>query len=185
MNKIYLQEKLVGEPGQVVGFDADGKAVAEDSKGAALKAETAEALDLSPDDNPTVDDAFIALAMKLAETTTTSNGAAKVVTGSYVGTGKTGSSNKNSLTFPSPPKFVIVSNCKVSQQNGEVIGPTIDSRMFVWFPGITYINNTGSNNNGYVITSLSGNKLSWYHTNSYDTIQLNVSGKTYRWFAIL
>lgn len=33
MSKIYLQEKLVGEPGQVVGFDADGKAVVEDNIG--------------------------------------------------------------------------------------------------------------------------------------------------------
>lgn len=100
---------------------------------------------------------------------------AVLYTGSYVGTGTVGQANPNTITFPSPPKFVIVGNPN-----------SISGYNFIWFTGIEVVSMA---NNGLedLHTSVSGNTLSWYHENSQtDPVnQLNTLGTTYYYFALL
>ena len=57
--------------------------------------------------NPQVKDALNKLKTLVDAAQTTANGRAKIATGSYTGTGTSGSSNKNSLTFEFEPKFIV------------------------------------------------------------------------------
>lgn len=92
-------------------------------------------------------------------------GAARIQIGSYVGTGKTGESNKNTLTFNFEPKFIIVSEMgtyKIFAARGETS---------------VYVSQ-----NDVIPLTWSGNTVSWYSTEPYE--QLNYSGRTYNYVAI-
>ena len=95
----------------------------------------------------------------------------RISTGSYVGTGKYGESNPNSLTFEFEPKMAII---------GQQIHWTI------WIKGMTGTNVTLTpNDDGYYSQhdpTVSGNTLTWY--NSSASYQLNSSGATYYYIAI-
>lgn len=107
-------------------------------------------------------------------------GAGKIVTGTYSGAGKYGSGNKNSLTFTSQPKLLIVmpiSNSSHADYGG-----------FVALKGVTILRAGGLSDD--VINSESqihltwGTTVSWYNaTNVY--FQQNASGWTYTYLAIL
>ena len=96
-------------------------------------------------------------------------GNCKVVTGSYVGTGTHGSSNRNTLTFDGTPILVIVAG----------------SRGFTALQGAT---GTASLSAGggepYGVSLVWGtNSLSWYAGNNAD-LQCNTSGATYYYCAL-
>lgn len=77
---------------------------------------------------------------------------ARIVTGSYVGTGKYGKSNPNKLDFPFKPKFLAVTNNTTQSV----------SNFFFWWPGVvdshTYM--AGSDR---IYFTQSGNSLSWWN----------------------
>lgn len=105
---------------------------------------------------------------------------AKIVTGSYIGTGTYGSDSPNVLIFNFEPKFVLV------QADGEFLG----IRAVSWSKGLPYGGNLGYTHSTSefleVIFNLSGNSLSWY-TESLDQQaqkQCNFSGTTYYYIAI-
>ena len=93
---------------------------------------------------------------------------ARIEVGSYVGTGKYGSSNKNSLTFPFVPKMLILSTV------------TNADYVTIAYRGQTEVNTKSSSNASFV---WSGNVVSWYNGSNTD-YQLNTSGVTYNYIAI-
>lgn len=103
-------------------------------------------------------------------------GAAKIATGSYVGTGTYGSANPNSLTFSFVPKFLLVLP-NISGSN---------SANFVIWNGTTYSPNTLTNKYNYNVFSLSGSTLSWYSAGqeAYQDQQCNASDYTYNYVVI-
>lgn len=111
----------------------------------------------------------------------TAMGAARIQTGSYKGTGKVGSSNKNSLTFNFVPKLVMIN------PNGGNPGSTT---MFIWIYGNSrYTTNSAHDSGAKTYASLSGTTLTWYcdttatNTSAHST-QYNNSSYTYYWVAI-
>lgn len=104
--------------------------------------------------------------------------------GSYVGTGKYGSANRNSITFSFVPKFLIV------VPNNRVIGSgmniNIDSFEMVWIEGLSEETLGRNAIDGTVYKrffTLNNNELRWYAEKNADS-QMNTSGTTYRYFAV-
>lgn len=98
-------------------------------------------------------------------------------TTSYTGTGEVGQSHPNSITFPYPPKFVLINDGR----------GYLDYGSFKWFPGNTSVS-IGASSVFTNTVSLSGNTLSWYNSNvsSDDAAnQLNAQGVEYLVFALL
>lgn len=92
----------------------------------------------------------------------------KIQTGTYTGTGTSGSSNKSSLTFNFTPKVVII------YKLGETFG---GSACFTY--GETTVTVAG----GIAITpSWATKSLAWYSTSAID--QFNHSGSKYGWIAL-
>lgn len=121
----------------------------------------------------------------------------KFATGSYVGTGKYGSSNKNSLTFDFKPQVVIVAptygfeqTSIVSMTDNSTSEPVIMNFAAMAIRGQTRgfrakyeLNAT----NHYCYINWTDNGLSWYSDYEYSTganIQMNISGTVYHYFAI-
>lgn len=97
-------------------------------------------------------------------------GAVSVVTGSYTGNGKYGASNPNSLTFPAPPKLVIV------WLEGLSPGDRSWSGSFLWCVNQT----TSIIYNKEVKFEQTGNTLKWSCWVDVSA-QLNTSGSLYRY----
>lgn len=114
---------------------------------------------------------------------------ARIEVGSYVGTGKYGSGNKNSITFEFEPKFVYIA---VQTPNNNVNGGRPHTWFWVKGSGFMYNDSThqssGDVTNVYCTLTQSGNTISWYSSagTSYAPAerQANVSGKTYNYIAI-
>ncbi len=103
----------------------------------------------------------------------------KIATGTYVGTGKYGSKNKNSLTFDFEPKIVHIA------PDGN--GTNIHGGEFMI--GTGSYSTTGSYTSAFgQVAAFDKNTLTltWYHNINGGTAvgQLNVSGVTYRYVAI-
>ena len=100
---------------------------------------------------------------------------AKIVMGSYVGTGEKGNLNPNSLTFNFLPKFLMfIVNDKTS-----IFVIYNVTEKFVVAPDGQY----------YCTITYSGNTISWYVNNStssncYASYQLNAANTTYYYLAI-
>jgi hypothetical protein len=98
---------------------------------------------------------------------------ARIVTGSYTGTGKYGVNNPNSLSFPFQPKFLILTeglSINVSHMDWAV-----------WYEGLSYIN-CCNNSSGMKIMQ-SGNELSWScELTAHE--QFNAPNTTYHYIAI-
>lgn len=106
----------------------------------------------------------------------------RIETGSYVGTGKQGSSNKNSLTFNFEPMLLFI-QARWTDSNGfsmVAIKPPAEAAAYD-----THYMAHGMVNTVYATgpISFSGKNVSWYH-NSYANQQLNQSGYQYRYIAI-
>lgn len=101
----------------------------------------------------------------------------KIATGSYVGTGKYGKSNPNTLTFDFEPKAVFIFGTKASNDAGT-------SMMYFWGDSsftLIYASYSGALPSGTV--SVSGNTMSWYDT-SQTYYQCNQSNRTYNYIAL-
>lgn len=97
----------------------------------------------------------------------------KIATGSYVGTGKYGSSNPNSLTFEFEPKVVIIST------DGDYT--TAIGFPYIWGSAKMYTQR-GSFQNSCTV-SVSGNTMSYYNDNDEYT-QMNTAKQKYPYIAI-
>lgn len=111
----------------------------------------------------------------------------KIVSGTYIGNGKYGESNPNSLSFDGKPKLVIVfdnssGGLKPSGNN------TSWYTSFIWSEGFSKLEvKTDTSYTNTVNFEQSGNGLSWYSkgSNGADKSQLNESGVSYTYFAII
>lgn len=115
--------------------------------------------------------------------------APKIATGSYVGTGKYGSSNPNSLTFEFAPKLLFI-----TRSNGDgnfygaydIAGNPIDCSILttIYTAGLGFATvSSGDALSGYARKSEDGRTISWYHRRNASS-QANYSGYTYYYFAI-
>ena len=107
----------------------------------------------------------------------------RIATGSYVGSGKYGSSNPTSLTFPFAPKLVVILS-----SDSSYFGPTgsanIYSSWMIAMPGITKAYVGYGNSNAENIVSFSGNTMSWYATSANAGGQCNASNTHYYYVAL-
>lgn len=107
-------------------------------------------------------------------------GLAKIVTGSYMGTGAYGSNAQNSLTFASAPKLLVV--MLESNTSGGTYGG------FIAINGVTALRAGGleddvTNQQSQLYLTWSSTSVSWYGTAAI--YQQNMNGATYRYIAIL
>ena len=97
----------------------------------------------------------------------------KIATGSYVGNGKKGSSNPNTLSFDFQPKLIVIT--------GDVKHNYIP---LVFIRGCSTVY-TSSNDNASIAITWSDNGVSWYATSTmYDDVQFNMQGAVYSYAAI-
>ena len=125
-----------------------------------------------------VPDDVLATARSLISTAqSTADSKCKIMSGSYVGTGTYGKDNKNSLTFDSPPKMLIVTSPGSTFANNI---RSYDLLLYIFgFDGLAPSTFTNKSAGFYMVTiSGSGNTVSWYSTGSAE-YQLNKSGVTY------
>lgn len=101
-------------------------------------------------------------------------GGAKIESGSYVGTGKSGSSNPNSLVFGFTPKFVLI---------GAIAQSGVSSNAYI----TTYaFGARGWSQSNFVKLSVSGNSMTWSYTGGGEnpSYQFDVSGVKYQYMAL-
>lgn len=110
-------------------------------------------------------------ALTSLKTTVSGKGNCQIVSGSYTGNGKYGSSNPNSLSFGKKPWFVLI------------CGPKLAIMARDHASG--FIQQNGSN--VFFYTSWTATGVSWYTTSSDDGAprQLNESGKKYYYIAFV
>ena len=118
-------------------------------------------------------------AMGNIEAGLTAKGDCRIVAGSYVGTGKYGPSNRNTLTFGFAPQVIFLGTNLVDNYNSV-------PEYYILFRGVNHFvaRNTSSKNT----VEWSGNTVTWYFGSTNDSEgeikQLNESGKTYQYLAI-
>ena len=116
------------------------------------------------------------------EAALTNAGNCRIAVGSYVGTGKYGASNPNTLTFDFEPQFLFL-------DTGTTWASTVNSRS-VPMHFILYRNATSFPTaliSGQNTLSWNGNSVSWYYGTSHAdgaTAQHNAASKTYHYIAI-
>ena len=93
---------------------------------------------------------------------------ARIETGSYVGTGRYGETNKNEILFDRIPVIVIVSSINDN-----------DSYSFTWIEGVAASSTVTSKQ----VYSRESNKFIWYSTNNAQS-QLNTADATYFYVAV-
>ena len=135
-------------------------------------------------DATAVPDEVLVTARSLISTAQdTADSKCRIVSGSYTGTGTYGSDNKNSLTFDGAPKLLIVSSTVSSAYGGSRTYPQL---VFVYGQSgsIASLITNGSDIFASATVSRSGNTVSWYSADAAAQ-QLNVSGTTYNYIAII
>lgn len=113
----------------------------------------------------------------------TSLGAARIVTGTYIGNGKSGSSSPTSITSPVPPILIIVWG-GASYKYG-----LIPSSYGAWDGSFLWVKGQDQTavrvgTSKALFMSQSGNTLSWYVGDGDGEDQLNKSGTTYNYLII-
>ena len=163
------------------------------NKATLLKDSTAELFGLGTDAVP--DDVLQKLAGAAFDsggTITDVNGnplGVRIATGSYVGTGKYGPDNPNSLTFEFPPKLLFI-----TQYNGDgnfygansIDRNPMDCSILTtsYTAGLGFSNVSSSDGlSGYAKKTEDGKTITWYHSRSADS-QANYAQYTYYYFAI-
>lgn len=127
-------------------------------------------------------------------------GAAKIQTGSYVGTGTCGSANPNELTFDFEPKIVMLlayegipsdyADGAFSEMRYSIVpNPTIYcpwlSTEYEEYKGFAYKTSSGSTDYyAYAKKSPDGKTISWYTTPDSANAQYNLNVYEYHWLAI-
>lgn len=159
--------------------ESDAKYAGKDTVYTKDETMTAATGQLFGSDVKTPDQALKAIKKLMDENESSLSIYAKIVTGSYIGNGKFGKENPNSLTFESVPKAVFIQPIDY--------GPFHYSRtergMF-WVSGTTGSDTEGQD---YMQFSLSGNTLSWYVGGSSGNAeyQQNKVEKQYNYLAII
>lgn len=106
------------------------------------------------------------------------SGGVKLASGSYVGTGTYGVDNKNTVNVGFAPKLFFVfhdSSSALSTYHG------------FWEEGCNTLKGFSDSGSLDRPCTVSGNTISWYvppFGSGMHQRQLNISGETYRWFAI-
>ena len=111
---------------------------------------------------------------------------AQIATGSYIGTGKYDTGNKNVISLPFDPKLVIVGKKDYGltpQSSGGSNGGWLES--FLWYIGLEKARSyrASSNNYGFVYFTNTTRSFTWYSSETVE-MQCNVSGTTYYYIAI-
>ena len=106
--------------------------------------------------------------------------AVKIETGSYVGTGTSGSSNPNTLTFGFEPKILFVSK---QDQNLNSVGFFMLACKGVTNAQCMHAAQNTAPQGPFCALNWSENSVSWYNT-SGSTEQLNMNNETYFYVAI-
>lgn len=134
---------------------------------------------LGLDADATPSDAFALLGQSVAS-------GARIVTGSYVGTGTYGSSNPNTLTFDFEPKAIFICGQRSSINTylpsiGQLFNDGDSNEHVI---GFTFGDDSNASTLGsYALYGhFSGNTVSWYGYNQYQ--QLNASNITYFYIVI-
>lgn len=113
----------------------------------------------------------------------TALGAAKIQTGSYVGTGTSGESNPTRITLPFVPKFIIV--CIDDNANEH---STTRRNIIAAFNGVGWAYTGGNDFSTSANITFGSNYVEFYSTatnsSSAANAQLNANGITYRWMII-
>ena len=112
-------------------------------------------------------------------------GYAVIASGSYQGTGKNGTANKNTLTFSFEPHlvFIAASGQFIANYHEDMGGCTGWQSAIIWEKGATSYKYASGSTTATGTISVSGNTLSWYST-SNAAAQLNTSNTTYYYVAI-
>ena len=110
--------------------------------------------------------------------------AVKIETGSYVGTGTSGSGNPNTLTFPFEPKFVVILRGSGSTSPSYNAGDPKNAPLFMarGINGITQQGGSSAAYWGYNSAEWDGNSVKWYSNDA--SKQKNLSDSTYYYVAI-
>lgn len=99
----------------------------------------------------------------------------RVVSGSYIGTGKNGQDAPNNLTFSAPPKAVVIA---------DTTAPISSVMLFSGMPyGVIANAAPGQPSTSKLTLSWDENSVSWY--GDTPAIQLNWVGSEYMYFALL
>ena len=107
---------------------------------------------------------------------------AKIVVGYYIGTGKKGVSNPNSLSFESPIKLIASLNTYTHGAADDFLAYSTDARS-VEDLSTSYMAEAGFGRDSYGKISEDGKTFSWYSTD--DAYSQNNSKNKYTYFAIL
>ena len=113
------------------------------------------------------------------------DGMSIIQTGSYVGDGKSGVSNKNSITFNFNPDLVFV-QCKTTPSEGSTGGNTCNAFSIFTQGANRAFNLLLLNYNTWygLILKWTDKKVEWYDPEENNFRQLNTNGSTYLWTAI-
>ena len=116
---------------------------------------------------------------------------AKILTGSYTGTGSAGDNNPNSLTFDFAPIMVILIDyygTGSSPTFTQLYGASENGVTVMYRDALTtsYAQNSGfsTGSTGYGKRSEDGRTIYWYNTNTNSSNQYNASGFKYYYLAI-
>ena len=112
-------------------------------------------------------------------------GGTKIKTGSYVGTGNYGSSNKNTLTLDFDVKYLYIAlreDDNFGYPSHAVILPNVGYGIFYYSDDLGGGLDTIGVTSHTLSTTKNGNTVSWYSDNARS--QFNLSGFTYNYVAI-
>ena len=135
--------------------------------------ETADDAQTTADGKYTKPSAGIPKSDLASDVQTALTGNAKIVTGTYTGTGTYGTDNPNSLTFDFEPKLVFIAS---STETNVAMIP------YIWGSAAFRVAGSGSGSVLNTVT-VSGNTMSWY-CKSAVAYQMNASGEVYNYIAI-
>ena len=99
----------------------------------------------------------------------------RIESGSYTGTGESGSGTPNTLTFTAPPKAIVIA---------DTTAPISTALLFNGMPyGVLVNAAAGQPSTSKLTLSWSGNSVSWYGDTA--AVQLNWDGSEYVYFAFV
>lgn len=149
-----------------------------------LSTETKALYGLGADTVP--DDAFVTIK-------TMFDSRVRLASGTYTGTGTCGEDSKNLLTFPFPPKVVLIfrvagMGLMTGSRSSDSESDASYSMIAAYPASSTGVIGSSSGRSGFTTNILvfSGNSMSWYSsgTRMSDQSQLNESGVEYRYYVI-
>lgn len=136
------------------------------------------------------DDILAAIRPLITAAQSTANGKAQIIDGQYVGTGKSGQSNPNSITFPFKPKIVMIPFYRSTPASDPsmlfvdgfwIILTRIMTQTYQYRCGVSSDAGRGA---PYGKKSSDGKTISWYDATNSTDYQLNKANAIYYYVAI-